>query len=140
MDNACERSNTILSFYLSRFSSPSPFFSIKTELSLNIFSCNMLACICVDCARSLKDKRSRESRDSEHRTNHDRSSGEVSIFSTLISNLMIVEYNEKNMIMSIICVMIFQRVLNVYYHVYSESLFIKYKFVPYYIYTICMKS
>ncbi|KAK7788811.1 hypothetical protein R5R35_010484 [Gryllus longicercus] len=30
-----------------------------------------------DCARSPKDKRSRESRDSEHRTNHDRSSSEV---------------------------------------------------------------
>ncbi|PNF20830.1 hypothetical protein B7P43_G12073 [Cryptotermes secundus] len=29
-----------------------------------------------DCARSPKDKRSRESRDSEHRTNHDRSSTE----------------------------------------------------------------
>ncbi|XP_068977720.1 WW domain-containing adapter protein with coiled-coil isoform X4 [Bombus flavifrons] len=37
----------------------------------------MLTCICVDCARSPKDKRSRESRDSEHRTNHDRSSGEI---------------------------------------------------------------
>jgi len=65
----------------------------------------MLACICVDCARSLKDKRSRESRDSEHRTNHDRSSGEVSVYSTLISNLMIVTYSKK--IMSIICVIIF---------------------------------
>ncbi|XP_067002943.2 WW domain-containing adapter protein with coiled-coil homolog isoform X2 [Anabrus simplex] len=30
-----------------------------------------------DCARSPKDKRGRESRDSEHRTNHDRSSTEV---------------------------------------------------------------
>lgn len=86
-------------FYLSRVLSFSPFFSIKTELSLNIFSCNMLACICVDCARSLKDKRSRESRDSEHRTNHDRSSGEVNAFSILMSNLMIVKYNEKNMIL-----------------------------------------
>ncbi|XP_046412236.1 WW domain-containing adapter protein with coiled-coil isoform X4 [Neodiprion pinetum] len=30
-----------------------------------------------DCARSPKDKRSRESRDSEHRTNHDRSGAEI---------------------------------------------------------------
>ncbi|XP_034943550.1 WW domain-containing adapter protein with coiled-coil isoform X2 [Chelonus insularis] len=30
-----------------------------------------------DCARSPKDKRSREGRDSEHRTNHDRSGGEI---------------------------------------------------------------
>lgn len=30
-----------------------------------------------DCARSPKDKRARESRDAEHRTNHDRSSSEV---------------------------------------------------------------
>nr|CAD7262847.1 unnamed protein product [Timema shepardi] len=30
-----------------------------------------------DCARSPKDKRGRESRDSEHRTNHDRSSSEL---------------------------------------------------------------
>ncbi|KAH0535648.1 WW domain-containing adapter protein with coiled-coil-like isoform X2 [Cotesia glomerata] len=30
-----------------------------------------------DCARSPKDKRSRDSRDSEHRTNHDRSGGEI---------------------------------------------------------------
>ena len=35
--------------------------------------------VLTDCARSPKDKRSRESRDSEHRTNHDRSSTEVSI-------------------------------------------------------------
>lgn len=31
-----------------------------------------------DCVRSPKDKRLRESRDSEHRTNHDRSNSEVS--------------------------------------------------------------
>lgn len=30
-----------------------------------------------DCVRSPKDKRLRESRDSEHRTNHDRSISEV---------------------------------------------------------------
>ncbi|OAD55886.1 WW domain-containing adapter protein with coiled-coil [Eufriesea mexicana] len=47
------------------------------KLSSSRDNCNMLACICVDCARSPKDKRSRESRDSEHRTNHDRSSGEI---------------------------------------------------------------
>lgn len=36
----------------------------------------MRLCGFSDCARSPKDKRSRESRDSEHRTNHDRSSDE----------------------------------------------------------------
>ena len=48
-----------------------------------------------DCARSPKDKRSRESRDSEHRTNHDRSGGEVSNKNTFFTIIKKVSFAIK---------------------------------------------
>lgn len=50
---------------------------ITLELHLTPYFRTHVPSSILDCARSPKDKRRRESRDSEHRTNHDRNSTEV---------------------------------------------------------------